>query len=262
MASPPGPTCSKRLVRSAASGCPSKFMKRTEGTCGGCRASTAVRLNAGPPAGRAARDPSSLIQSALAQALQNCCRKWVSHRASMARHLGGRAHRGPGAAASACRRRPPGAAPRPRRTCAGGGGQAGGLYEPGPSSVVACAASCLQPTPLPLPPPLPAAPAARELTPASPSAGSCRAGRPTGGPTHRRRSAHRPQTWPGRGLGRVGHMPTSRQHMLPCQAGCWQGAGRSCWFQPTRARCCFGLSAQPPGSARTWSAAEAKGGWM
>lgn len=179
LASPPGPTCSKRLVRSAASGCPSKFMKRTEGTCGGCRASTAVRLNAGPPAGRAARDPSSLIQSALAQALQNCCRKWVSHRASMARHLGGRAHRGPGAAASACRRRPPGAAPRPRRTCAGGGGQAGGLYEPGPSSVVACAASCLQPTPLPLPPPLPAAPAARELTPASPSAGSCRAGRPT-----------------------------------------------------------------------------------
>lgn len=51
----PARTCSNRLVRSAASGWPSKFMKRRAGTQGGTRASTAVRLKAGPPAQEARR---------------------------------------------------------------------------------------------------------------------------------------------------------------------------------------------------------------
>ena len=52
--------CSMRLVMSPASGCPSKFMKRTAGTCGGCRASVAVRLKAGPPAAAGQQPAMSL----------------------------------------------------------------------------------------------------------------------------------------------------------------------------------------------------------
>lgn len=67
-------TCSMRLVRSPASGCPSKFMKRSAGTCGGCRASTAGRLKAGPPAIRVGHGEIELIAwYSIAQQLHSAC---------------------------------------------------------------------------------------------------------------------------------------------------------------------------------------------
>lgn len=148
---PPAPTCSNRFLRSAASGWPSKFIKRRADTCGGTRASTAGRLKAGPPAhgvgarrggrvqvgGWGSKRASPLGRCALhtppstsQQLVQRHCMPATgsarqptpaahttsAHQQPTPTHPGAAAHQGPGAAASACRRPPPAAAPRPRQS--------------------------------------------------------------------------------------------------------------------------------------------------
>ena len=139
------PTCSMRFLRSAASGCPSKFINRTAGTCAGSRASAAVKLNTGPPAriakeskgacilGQANRQIQAPIIGALPPPLfpvpvpPSCSCPVQSSlppvgimlpcHTTLPSHPGGRVRLDRGAAASACRPGRPAAAPRPPHTC-------------------------------------------------------------------------------------------------------------------------------------------------